>query len=389
LIAKPFDLSEKFIPEPIGHFTIEMTTDEPPVLSTDPAEISHIPLMQQISKAKVLVFGRSGAGKSSLVNRLLNHQIRQVTTGEYRLEPFMKCSVSDIPVEFYDGPGFDTQHWAKELERLSHDVHRTNKSPNRSEHYATVLLVVNYRTKRFLQEDVELAKTVVTGWKLPLAIVLTNFEARPEAYEREPDDKVTISIKTRILELDPRFSTVRYFRVNSTVEEESDRPVAGFERLARGLKELVDEGLEETPEWVRQLRAEKIVEDAARQNGGISGGVFFLPGSSTIANTVIPKNMIIELLGVFEVDGPREEIAGQFIVAVRNGWITGALVVADVTKAIPLIGWVVGGITTGVGSYFQTKDLGMAVVGILTDLAERNFPVRADQIQEVLSFQLS
>jgi hypothetical protein len=58
-------------------------------------------------------------------------------------------------------------------------------------------------------------------------------------------------------------------------------------------------------------RQKKSVQKASSDDGQLSGGLFFLPGSSTVANTVYPKKIVIELLDLFEVEGPHEEIAKQ------------------------------------------------------------------------------
>jgi hypothetical protein len=59
------------------------------------------------------------------------------------------------------------------------------------------------------------------------------------------------------------------------------------------------------------LRQKKIIEKASSDNGQLFSGLFFLPGSSTVANTVYPKKIVIELLDLFEVEGLHEEIAKQ------------------------------------------------------------------------------
>jgi predicted GTPase/uncharacterized protein (DUF697 family) len=394
--AQQYDLSEKLSPQKPVHFPF-VSSKAPTRLSDNPDETSHIPLMRDISKAKVLVFGRRGAGKSSLANRLLNHRGREVTTGEPCQEPFMKCSVPDIPVQFYDGPGLEARNWAEALKQLDAEVRKANKSLEERDHYAVVLMAVNSRTQRFLQEDIYLAKKVVEEWKVPLAIVLTNFERAPAEYEKEPDDDLVVSIKKNFEKEAPMFSKVRYFSVNSTMEEDSDKPVAGFVRLARELKELVDEGREESRMRVQrltrakiwQLETDKIVREASSKTGGLSGGLFFLPLSSTVANAVVPKTMVRDLLELFEVEGNHKELAELFIEKLRNGWRTAGLVAADVLKVIPVVGWLAGGLGAGLGCHFQTKDLGEAVTKILTKLAKEQSRVTANQIKEELSRKCS
>jgi hypothetical protein len=281
--------------------------------------------------------------------------------------PPKKVSIPGIPVKLCDGPGLEVEGWAERLNQIDADVLSQKRLCEPRKQYVAVLLVVHYRTRRFEAADIGLVAKVIRGWHLPLGIVLTNFEAPPRKYEGEPTDEFTMSIKKQLAGSDARFNTIPFFLVNSVVDENTELPVRGFERLATGLKELVERGLQQVQEGF-DMNVANIINSEASDCGAWSGGLFFMPFASTIVNSIIPKRMIVRLLKLFKVEEPVEPMAELLLDRYRNGWETGGLVVADVVKAIPVAGWLIGGLGTGLGCKRQTRLLGLDVQEFLCKL---------------------
>jgi uncharacterized protein (DUF697 family) len=95
--------------------------------------------------------------------------------------------------------------------------------------------------------------------------------------------------------------------------------------------------------------------------------------------------MIVRLLQLYNAEGPLEEMAEMLIDRHRVGLATGALVVADIVKAVPLVGWVIGGLATGLGCNHQTRLLGQDVKSFFSELANKEGWITRDAIVRALA----
>jgi GTP-binding protein EngB required for normal cell division len=233
------------------HFPFTMwanTRREPSYPSNDDRETAHIPLVIDIPQSRVLIVGRSGTGKSSLINRLLNEQARIVQAGSSCKEDpkDVKSSNPSISVIFHDRPGFEHEHFHDEKERLNKDVLNWNRSVKPANHCAAVLIVTD---GRFVDAERLLAQ-MADRWKIPLGIVFTKQRLDDLGkYDVEPnnaDETQNLELinntrkELRSCAIDP--NTVKMFFVNSVCDVRTDN-VGGFERLARELKHMVNQGL--------------------------------------------------------------------------------------------------------------------------------------------------
>jgi predicted GTPase len=108
---------------------------------------AHLKILRTIPKARVLVYGRAGMGKSSLVNRLVCKDMREITHGNPCHERASWVTISGIPLSFWDGEGLEVEDFEKRLKDLKEVIFSENQSVDESKHIATALIAIGSSAK--------------------------------------------------------------------------------------------------------------------------------------------------------------------------------------------------------------------------------------------------
>jgi hypothetical protein len=186
---------------------------------------------------KVIVLGRCGAGKSSLITALLN-----VDTAEVRrsspcyVDPGWKpIKRLDVPLKFYDTTGTEGQEFPALKRDIFRAIARGNRSLIRKHHFPAALLVVSSVGSKWETGDVTVLEELVTEFNLPVGIVVTRVVGQDE-------EDFVADIKRDVHE---RLPDCPVFGVNSVEKKMRFGPIPriGLEELATGLVSLIREGL--------------------------------------------------------------------------------------------------------------------------------------------------
>jgi predicted GTPase len=132
-----------------------------PVVNPTPrAASNHFSIMQTIPRSNVLVLGRSGSGMSTLVNALLNSNVRKTNPALPCPEPFGSARTPGVQVVFYDGPGLEGETFDKQIKQIESRLKDCNQSFKPQDHFDVVLMVVSSEA-RWKPADLTLASYIV------------------------------------------------------------------------------------------------------------------------------------------------------------------------------------------------------------------------------------
>ena len=120
----------------------------------------------------VLVIGRPGSGKSTLINLLLNKKKAKEGIGLSVTKIVSKFIHDKYPISFQDTPGFEND---LDLKRMKNFLFNTNYVFDEGKNkYHLVLYVINASNERsFIGEEVDLINYIINEMKLPLFFVCT------------------------------------------------------------------------------------------------------------------------------------------------------------------------------------------------------------------------
>lgn len=118
-------------------------------------------------KPAILVIGRTGAGKSTLINTIIGREAAPTGSGEPITQEFNLYSAEDLPVELYDSPGWEggkekADAFLKDTRTLLKD------NPQKIQ---TVWYVIDAQSTRLVDFEIDLLQNVLNT--KPVCLLLT------------------------------------------------------------------------------------------------------------------------------------------------------------------------------------------------------------------------
>ena len=147
--------------------------------------------VKYISTFNMLVLGRPGCGKSTLINLLLNERKAKEGIGDSVTKVVSKYVHEQYPLTFEDTPGFENDHDLKKMIRFLEDSNNIFKKGKSKFHL--VLYLINCSNERtFIGEEVQLINFIDQQMKLPIFFVCT--KAKNEEYAKDFEEVMKVNL---------------------------------------------------------------------------------------------------------------------------------------------------------------------------------------------------
>lgn len=140
----------------------------------------------------ILVLGRPGGGKSTLINLLLNERKAREGIGNSTTKLFSKYIHSKYPITFVDTPGFENDN---DLNKMINFLNQTQTFFGEGKNkFHLVLYVINSSNERcFIGEEKKLISHIYTKIKIPIFFVCTR--AQNENYASDFKEIIKVNLK--------------------------------------------------------------------------------------------------------------------------------------------------------------------------------------------------
>ena len=130
----------------------------------------------------ILVLGRPGAGKSNLINYLVNSMVCKSGEGNELSSRILKYYSRLHPLSFYDTPGMSTDSITKEIIKL---ILQKNKELNNiGSKIHAVFYMINGHARYFQNNEKKMLEFLIADLKLPVYFVVSKLEDEEELEER-------------------------------------------------------------------------------------------------------------------------------------------------------------------------------------------------------------
>lgn len=312
-----------------------------------------------LGRVNLLIAGRTGVGKSTLINAIFRGNMADTGQGEPVTKTTRLISKAGIPLGIWDTRGLEMSDFDETLSELMQLVEKRAREPEARDHIHAAWVCVHEDGRRVEAAEMDLCRALAQH--MPVIAVITKAR-RDDGFSAE------------VLRLLPPVKNVRRVRARA---EEFDDP--GYSLPPMGLDDLVAATVEVLPEGIGDaiVAAARRSSELKRQRAERVIGAFAVKAAAAAATPVqfadalmlvpIQISMLAGISVVYGLGASRDLL--RVLVATATGTagstLAGRFIVSNLLKSIPGAGSVVGGTVSAATAATLTVVLGEIYIASL------------------------
>lgn len=335
--------------------------------------------IKNLAPVNILMVGKSGVGKSTLINSVFRERIADTGIGKPVTKHLQKITREDVPITIYDTRGLELDPAVQKLVKEEiYSLIEDKKGTEEALHVA--YYCIQATSSRIEDSEIQLIQEI--SKKIPVILVLTqSIGEQAKDFEEHVKEMNLDVVAVHSVLAQPYVISEEY-----TVE-------------AFGLKELIERTFNLIPESVRKsftnaqrVDIERKVQTAktwARRYIATSFGVGFIPIPFSDASVLVPMQvaLLAHITAIFGV--PVDKATMLSIIAAVGGTgsatVVGRSVVSNAFKFIPGVGTVVGGVISGTTASIVTRALAHSYIQVLKLLATSELTGQETSTDKIVS----
>jgi len=320
--------------------------------------------MQERGLATVLIAGRSGVGKSTLINAVFQGHLAETGHGRPVTREIREYTKPGMPIALIDSRGLELEKYEETLRQIETLVAERQRDPDPNRHVHVAWVCLSEDSRRVDDGESRLVE-LLARYRVPVLGVVTKARA-DQGFRAEVQ---------RLLPLAANVVSVRAIR--ETLDE-------GFELPPKGLEELVDVTMGLIPEGqqtafvaaqrvslsLKQRRARTVIASAAAAAAAV--GVTPIPFADAALLVPIQVGMLAGISAVFGLE-VNEAFLGTLVSSTAGtvgATIAGRAIVAGLLKLLPGVGSAAGGALSASTAATVTTTLGETYLQALSRLTQ-------------------
>jgi len=327
----------------------------------------------------ILVAGRSGVGKSTLINSVFQEDLAVTGQGRPITQNTREFYKEGFPLRLLDTRGLEMSGFQETLQELETVLRDRSQDPDPERHIHVAWLCVHEDGRRVEEAEVSLHKLLARH--MPVITVITK-SRNDNGFSKEVSELLPLSknvVRVRALreQLDEGF-TLEQMGLEKLIEATS---MAVPEGKQRALAAVQKANLE-----IKQREANKVIVKAASVAAAI--GAAPIPFSSAALLAPVQVAMIARISSIFGEEVSKGHLTT--VISAVGGWggatLTGQLLVGSLLKLIPGIGSIAGGAISATTAGAVTTALGKGYVLVMIKKSVENpsKTLAAKEISELL-----
>lgn len=324
--------------------------------------------IKNLKTLNIIVAGRSGVGKSTLINAVFKEKLAETGMGKPVTDHMRKITKKGMPLAIYDTRGLELgQEVQTEIKKEVIDtINKGLASKDINEAIHCIWYCINTASNRIEPEEIawlkEISKENQTT-KVPIIIILTQSISKEKANEMR---NVILNENLDVIQIIPVLAEDYKIDDLGTIKS------YGLDILIRVMGDALPEELINTLQNVQiaSLEEKKRVAQAAVATATLAAsgaGAAPIPFSDCALLIPTQLGMIATITVIFGFDVNKNVITALLSSTIGAGGATvlGKTVVSNLLKFIPGAGTVVGGAISAATGGLITAALGQAYIGVM------------------------
>lgn len=325
--------------------------------------------IHNLNRLNIMVIGKSGVGKSTLINSLFRGNFAETGLGRPVTQEIRRIEKKDYPLAIYDTPGFELggDQQDKVKDEILDIIHKGYLANDVNQTIHCIWYCINVGGNRtFDKTEIDWLRKFSESnrnSKVPIIVVLTQAVPKSKAQEMKSlveQENLDIVKVVPLLAKDMNF------------DDEYTAKAYGLENLIEVMTEALPEELQDTLQNIQKVALEskkKRAHAAVASAVAATFGEGFAPIPFADAALLIPTQvgMIAAITVIFGLEVNKSVITAFVSSTLGSGGATilGRTIVANLLKLIPGVGTVTGGLISGTTAGLITTALGEAYILVM------------------------
>ncbi len=311
---------------------------------------------RELGRVNILVAGKTGVGKSTLINAVFGEAVSETGRGRPVTQKVAKYEPAGLPLRLWDTKGLEAEAFQETLAAVDQTVREAAESDKAEDHVHIAWLCINERSNRVEPADERLVE-LCQRHGLPVIVILTQ--------SFDPDEFVA-----DVRRLLPQVDAI----VPVMAEPFRKPPVP-----TSGLPELVGETLRLLPEAARRaFVAAQIVDMGRKRSAALkiaaagaasaaAAAIIPLPGLAPPAVLAATAGMVTSIAVTMGVPLQRQTLValGTSVAGSLALTVLGRMLFGEALKLIPGVGTMVGAAADASVAAATTYGIGVAFTEFL------------------------